>query len=400
MTRLDITTNFMASRYEHLSNIFEGYKLTGVPFIEYDGTQLLPCRTLDDMGIYNVIPTLAYHLGISIDQAIVLFFTTLSWLAVIISITGFWFLYKNYLERCIASCTVTLLTLMVCSYTLDVYRAYVAIAIAVVPWCLYFIQKKYTSTFFYVFCFLAGLGIGFSHYIRSHSGTAVFLFITILILTHKRLNKKKKCTLMMSLCLGILIPVIYFKHIYSNYVHYSKQHFPEYLIDEGQHVFWHPVYLGFGFLNNDFGIRFDDSVAVKKARSIKPDIAYPSPESEEILKQEVVTLFKHRIFFFLLTIWAKIGVLLFFLLLFANIGLPLAFIYPKGLAIDAAFFLALSFSGLFIILVVPAFGYCLGFITFSTLYGIVSINYALEHCGLTKISSSFKRRSKHGTTRV
>ena len=78
-----------------------------------------------------------------------------------------------------------------------------------------------------------------------------------------------------------------------------------------------------------------------------------------------------------MTFFAKIGILLMYLVIFANVGLVAAFFYPKPWQIECAFWGALATSSLFSILVLPTIEYSLGFIAFATLYGIVSINYYL-----------------------
>ena len=66
-----------------------------------------------------------------------------------------------------------------------------------------------------------------------------------------------------------------------------------------------------------------------------------------------------------------------FLIKYANIGLLAAFLYPKNRRLELAFFAALLFQTSFGIMVLPNEWYLLGFISFATLYGVVSINEAI-----------------------
>ena len=72
-----------------------------------------------------------------------------------------------------------------------------------------------------------------------------------------------------------------------------------------------------------------------------------------------------------------------YLLIFANVGLILAYIYPKERLLDFAFAGAMGFNALFGILVLPLAQYLLGLISFSTIYGMISIDFAL-HKGFLK----------------
>jgi|SRR5579859_568291 len=383
MNHVDICSNFMPSRLEHLSRTLEGYKLTSIPFIEYHENTFSPCITADDIGIYYFIPKIACFFQLPIEQAIVLFFNSIALISCVLGIIGFFLLYKGWLERTIAALGLIALTLFVCSITLDVYRVFHAVAVPVVPWSLYFCQKKYSSRFFYLFMVLSGSAVSLAHYIRLHSGTAVIIFIGLLLVAHPYLTYYRKMMLISLLGLGFILPMGYFHYVYSCHVDYVAQHFPGQQADQEQHVFWHQVYIGFGFLSNDLGISFADRVAHNKALTVNPLVTYPSQESEQILKHEVMKLIRTQKYFTFITWGAKVGVLLFFLLVFANIGLLVAFLYPKRWYIDCAFAAALGFNSLFAIFTIPYFLYCLGFITFAALYGIVSLNYGIEH-GLVK----------------
>jgi hypothetical protein len=50
------------------------------------------------------------------------------------------------------------------------------------------------------------------------------------------------------------------------------------------HPFWHPAYLGLGYLPNKWGIRWNDSVAFSTAQSVDPKVVYLSPHYNSILR--------------------------------------------------------------------------------------------------------------------
>jgi hypothetical protein len=371
----------MDCRYEHLIYALDGYKKTGVALIEYDGHSLLPSLTCDDIGLYCLIPKLATFFGTSLDTSLLLFFYGLGSIAFLSGIVGFFFLYRSWLSRTIAVTGLALLALMTSRF-MDVYQLYTVTAVAFMPWILYFMQKKVTCSFL-MFSFLTGIGIGTAHYIRTHSGTAVILFFSILAITYVKDTWQKKIALLVCLFLGVAIPAIYFRSTYNAYVRYAQKHLPREKIGESQHPLWHPLYLGFGFLNNPFGIQFDDSVAHKKVMSIDPTILpsdpYPSQHSENLLRVEVVSLIKKHPLFVLNTLFAKVGVLLFYFLLFANFGVIASFLYPLPWQVLLAFTSALAFNSLFVLMTMPFFCYMLGFFSCSTLFGIASINNLVEH---------------------
>ena len=50
------------------------------------------------------------------------------------------------------------------------------------------------------------------------------------------------------------------------------------------HAFWHPIYLGLGYLENPYGIKWDDSVALAAVVRERPGTVYLSHEYEQTLK--------------------------------------------------------------------------------------------------------------------
>ncbi len=142
---------------------------------------------------------------------------------------------------------------------------------------------------------------------------------------------------------------------------------------------WHSIYIGFGFLKYDkLNIDYNDQCAMDKVESVDPNILFASKKYCEILRQEVFKILMNYPFFAIRTVFAKIGVILFYILLFANIGLITTLYYPKPASFHWSFITAIFFNALFGVLTLPTIYYSLGVIAVSFLYGIININYAYE----------------------
>ena len=371
----------MPSRYIHLVYTLAGYQKTGMPLIEFYNNDFFPSNAADDLGIYIVIPKIAYFFNLSLTTAIAIFFYGILTLPTLISISGFFKLYSSLLQRAIASIGVMALMLFTWSIG-EVYLAYYACAIIIIPWGLYFIKQEKISFYFLFYLFLSGFTISFFHYIRAYSGIGPLLFIITLVGLNAQFSLKQKSVFFLSLLIGLSLPISYFTYAYNQHKKYATEHFPNQPIGQKNHVLWHNTYIGFSFLNfknpDPEYLQWGDNYAAEKVQSINPEIINNSPEYEEILKQEILKLIKKYPIFVLATIFAKIGILFLYLLIFCNFGLLAAFFYPKPWQEELAFWLALGFSSLFPLLVIPVSEYSLGFISFATLYGIVSINYALR----------------------
>jgi len=376
----------MPSRYQRLQEAIAGYEKTGNPLISYDGEMFKPCTVSDDIGIYYFVPKIAHLLNISIDHAIDIFFIGMIICSLVLGIIGVLLLFKTWLSRSVA--VVALFLLAFVSFKVGgLYLVSPSITVSIVPLFLYFTKNKSLSTAFVLFAFLAGVGLGTAHFLRSHAGTAVFIFMISVVVLYLQSHWRQKAVLVLFMVVGLLVPMRYFGGLIDRRDAYLEKYQAGYKKVPPQHPFWHPVYVGFGFLNNKYGIEYDDKVGYEKVRSIAPDVARCSQEYEAILKKEVFRLIKNDPFFAVKTFFAKIGVILFYLLVFANLGLIAAVHYPKPWPLELAFWIAMGFSALFGILIMPRAGYLSGFVAFATLYGVVSINQAIE-CGGGRIVSN------------
>jgi hypothetical protein len=369
----------MPSRYSHIIQAIMGYNKIRIPLIEFDGNNFCPSVTADDLGIYVIIPKIAHILHLSADNAINVFFYGILIFSGLIGFLGFLALYKSLSERIIASAGLVLLMIF-SARAGDVYLAYMVCAVSLIPWCLYFEKNGKFSYFFMFYMFFGGLAISFFNFIRAYSSFGVFIFIAILLGFSRKFTAKQKLLMMILMLFGTSLPIAYFKYAYNQYKTYATQYFPKNPLIMKNHVLWHNTYLGFSFLNikNPENIQYDDNYAAAKAQLINPGVINNSPEYEETLKQEIIRLIKHHPVFIIFTIFAKIGILLLYLLIFANIGLLCAILYRKPWHIEGAFLGSLLFNSIFPLLTLPFSEYSLGFITTAALYGIVSINEALQ----------------------
>ncbi|OQA36384.1 MAG: hypothetical protein BWY54_00067 [Candidatus Dependentiae bacterium ADurb.Bin331] len=378
--------NIMGCRFTHLLATMAGYQKTGISLIEWDGNQLLPTSCADDLGIYILLPKLATFFGLSIEQAISYFFYILLIVPAAIGIIGFCAVYKHIVQRFIAVFGVLLLTLFAKAVG-DVYLCYSSSLLLILPFTVYFFENRKFDNLFLFFCLSIGFMVTTLQFIRSYSAIAPLIFFLILMLLDIQLSIIRKLIFIGTCAVGMMMPLFYFNAVQNESLRYAIQNN---LIDtkqEKKHPLWHTLYVGFGLLHfkNEHQIAYDDSCAAKKVQSIDNSIAYCSAEYDAILKNEVINLFKYHFLFVLLTLFAKLGVLFYFLLKFANVGLIAALFYPKSWVIELGFFFALAFNSLFVFIAMPIHEYALGFIAAAALYGIVSINHALSKLKRVKL---------------
>ena len=376
--------NIMPGRHQILEYMVEGYKKTGINLVGYDGNKYLSCN---EIGGNFFIPEIAHYFGLPLDQAIITFYLSIILISFLLGLTGLFLLYKKWYQRLISFVFLTIISI-ISYYIGDIYIMYSSIVVAFIPFIIYFLQKEINYKYLLAFTFIIGILTTLSNSIRPQSALPVILFFLILIFFKKSIEPKKKIILIAILVAGSFLPVFYFNSLIAKRDAFLVKNVPDYTQTEtnlsNQGAFWHSIYIGFGFLNNPYGINYKDEIAIAKVQSIKPGTYYLSNEYQNILKKEVFKLVKQHPQFVIRTIAAKTGVILFyFIICLGGIGVLLEFFYKKDLFLNIAFLISLIFSCIHGMAAIPIQNYLLGFIAFSFLYGTISINFAIEN-GLFK----------------
>ena len=369
-------TGMMDSRYESLHQTLMGTNKADIPLIAHDGINFIIPGGSDNQGIHYFIPTIAKYLDIPLDNAIIVFYFSWNLLALGLGILGSLLLYKSYLQKLISIVALLLLSIIVFRHGY-IYSFQASAVIATIPLFIYFIKLNRISPAFVVICIFIGAWLGISNILRSYAGVGPLIFITFVLTYNFRVAIKTNTIVAVLIFSGFLIPTQYENYLIGQRDIYIEVHEPAGQ-KKASYPFWHSIYIGFGYLQNDYGIEYKDSIAIEKVRSYSPKVKYLSQEYNDQLKKEVFKLIKNHPTFVIQTLAAKFGNILIILILFSNIGLLAAIYYPKGKSIELAFLFATIFQTSFGILVMPEIWYLLGFISFSVIYGVLSINEALH----------------------
>lgn len=370
----------MSSRGQGLVRALAGLERTGVPLVGLDGSTYYPAGITDDPGLYAVVPLLARALGGSIELAASVFLFGVVGLGALLGLGGCWWLFRSWGARLVSLVALGLLTYVTTQLIRDVYVIAPALTMAVVPGFLALAMRRRWWMSLVIAGLLAGLAIGVGNTIRSHAGTAIALFLLVVIVWYLPVSRTRRTLVAGSLLAGILLAGLLFGQMIRARDAYLARTVPGYERTEPGHPVWHSVYLGFGYLDNPLGIRYLDAVAAARVAEVDPAAGYVSARYEAILRDEVIRLVRTQGRFVLETIAAKMGVLfLYYLPVFANLGLVAALLVKKPRAIDGAFAVALGFASLPGILVMPSLPYVSGFMAMATMFAIVSLGHALDH---------------------
>jgi hypothetical protein len=372
-TRISI----MPSRYWDLENTALGLRRTGTALITIDGNVIGPAGSMDDVGSYYFIPELSVRFSMPVRRAVDVFYLGLIAVSLIAGAWGFFLLFKEWPGRIIVILGLLMLA-GVASKVGDVYIFYFVTSVVAVPWILVLARRQRQDFRLPAFLALMGVLIAFANWVRGYSGTGALLFVCGVLVLYPAATASRKAALLLCLGLGLILPSLFFSHLVAERDKVVRAYCPGYAALWSGHSFWHPVYTGLGFLQNDYGLRWDDTVTYDKVQTIAPGTLFGSPQYDKVLKEETIVFAKHHPWFIFMTLASKIGVTLAVFLLAANVGLAAAVYWRKPWGVEIPFWLAILFSSVFSILVYPLPQYMLGLITFGVLYAITSIGFGLE----------------------
>lgn len=405
--QLDRTECFLTflnkgNRQGHLYDAVIAYKEQKIPLIRYvdfidqDSTEkkvIFPMETAgDDLGMYYVIPMMSSFFNVDFQTLYFVFFIGLIVVGFILASWGFHLLFPSTVSFVISTLIYAVLAVY-SLYILDVYSI-VFLCVSIVPLAIYLSQSKnmYAVLFFLMF---SGLILGSANIFRNHSGTGIFIFMTIGIIM---LDVKpfKKTAFVAILGTFFTMPYIYINREMSARNQALLEKGFDQRMFEGfntSHIFWHSVYLGLGYdKQNPYQIQWADDFGYNTARQMIKDqgikgvprinpLSMPS-KYEELIQEKFWDIFLHDPVFVFKTWGLKLWQVLKIWVWFINIGLILLFFQTWSKQSFLPFIAAILFYLLPGILVYPHHMYILGGLILTGLVLIFLIDQTLNRLNL------------------
>jgi hypothetical protein len=364
--------SLMPYRHLELQFALDGYRRSKIPLVAFDGTKYFKGGFADDPGIYYFIPRLAAFAGLPLERAADLFFGALLAASLLSCVIGFLVTLKRWPLKLWA--VFGLCMLLWFTYRKgDLYVALSTPVVALLPWLLYLLKKNAAGAMMGAFLFGVGLLAGFANQMRGQAATGLMIFVVILVALEGKLAWGQKLALLAALFAGLAVSVAYFDTLLARRDAFLATAEPGYTQTVDHHSIWHALYIGLGFIkNNPYVAGYRDELAVQKVYSISPSTIPLSPDYQRILREEFFRIAREDPGFILATLVAKLRIILFLLLCWCNVGFWAAALDSKHWIIELALLRALA------LIAIPQIQYLLGFLAFSTLYGIVSLDFALE----------------------
>ena len=227
----------------------------------------------DDLGIYYYLPLVKNVFGFkTILSTYHFFFIGITFISFLICVIGLKYLLKSK-KAFYISTIYTFLFHFFLLFILDVYVINV-LSISLIPLFLYRYQNKKDSFYYYVFLFIVGCLIGFSNLFRAQSGLPLLFFIGIyLMINWKSTGIKTIIFSFLIIFCGMFVEKLHFSELKNDRKEFLLQHPNKYQIKTNeQHVFWHPLYLGLGFLENKYGIKWKDNYGYNSVNKVNKKI--------------------------------------------------------------------------------------------------------------------------------
>lgn len=381
--------NISSSRFDCIVGALEAWKKYGFEFLRECGGSLFPLENhcADEFGLYYYIPLIVKKTGLSIQEALWWWDLGIIVVGLCVALGALWVLSSSKVVK-VLSCYALVRLGLLCWPTGSAYII-PFFPVCFFPWLFVAFQRRWHKGL-WAYCFVAGVIVAFSNCMRMHAGTALGLGVMLALVLHLK-NVKKLIAPSIFLLAGFALYAGWFSSLITKRNNFLEQQGIVYSSHPQSHVFWHTTYIGLGFLQNSLGVEYTDTCAAVRAQKDKPDVVYCSFEYNNILRKATFDLFKQHRHFVLVTMFAKLGVLFYYLLLFGNIGLLCAWFYRKPWYVDIPYACVLGFSALPGFLSIPIVPYLTGFIAAAVFYNLQSLGWAMQH-GLMQDVRTLLRR--------
>ncbi len=363
------------SRRIQLHMAWEGYRRSGHLLVWWDGHGLGAAAPADDSGLSLFGPALARLLHIDVDAAATLILGGGLLAALAFGLVG-WLRFATTRAGRLLGVGAYIIFAWLTLLFGDEYSVATSLTLGLTPWLLLFATRRAGSAAWPALLLGTGVAVGVGQLLRAFAGAQVVALALVLALT-TRAGWGRRGLLVGALALGLLVPRLAMRAVIAHRDAYLAQVVPDYQPPTGAHPFWHLVYMGFAFLSNDHGIRYLDTVVWERVHAIDPGAIYVSDRYEKVARGLVFDLVRRDPMFVIKSESAKAGLLGFYFLVFANVGLAAAVARRKGWQLDLAFVIGLGAAALPGLMVIPDFRYILGFTTLSALFGLTSLDAAL-----------------------
>lgn len=343
---------------------------TGLMFMRYAseiGGEIIPVSATSSAFIL-FFPLISNFFKIEYESFINIFFHCIFFLSYFFSQYFIYILNKKNISKILSFSFISLIYIYLYSRLFGLVVEYVTYFVAVmtiVPFalCIYTekLNQKFINTYI-IFIFILAIILDF---IKDYASFGAIIFLTFIIFISK--IRFSKIISIFLLAIYLLTPFVLNYYIeVKQKENYIKLYGHEYEYDNIHgSLLWFSAYSGLGFISEK-GLEFSDESAHKLLKEKKPDKDFfATKENQEILKNEFLNIILSDLGFALRLYGSKLGVILTYIVLIANIGLLYIFSKDFDPKIRVSFLSILLFYSIFPLITIPGIGYLSGIIGIS-----------------------------------
>ena len=253
----------------------------------------------DSPGIYLYLPVVGHALGIEDGRLLIKWFFILLYALIPL-------VYPLLFYELLGSLPAALLSPMLGVFgfqflqNIDVYWAYAWILLLCLPLLLLIHQRWGRRSWLWVglVCLLASFGSS----IRLNSGIAVVVCAAVVVLSNERRFRRRVAQL--GVVLSAYLAVVPLGFGVATAISRSRADAP--VAPASRYTIFHSAYIGLGYVDNPYGIRYDDSVAFLHGKKRKPDLVYLGPDYKRTLRSLYFETIREHPGFFATNVAAKI----------------------------------------------------------------------------------------------
>ncbi|WP_066402415.1 hypothetical protein [Aliarcobacter cryaerophilus] len=341
----------------------------------------------DNPGLYIFGQVLHKLFDLNALEVIKTFSILVYSLGFIFFLIGVFLSVKSNKGRILGILSIVFLTLIVINIPSLWVVPYLATSLLLI--LVYIIDNLKVFKYKLLIVFIAGLIFGLLDLTRPHASTAVVLFLVLYILF---LNKNfiKKLLIIVSLLIGIVFTNIFWNQtINEPRNEFLLKHNPSVVI-QNKHPFWHSIYIGLGYISNPSVSEYRDEIGFQKVASIKEGVSIYSIKYENILKKEVILFIFENTRLFMYQLLIKVGVVSILLLVFMTPFVLYSLLHKISFKDSIPFLIAVAFTYLPGILVVPYTYYLVGLVSIGS---VMFIFYSDKYLSIVENEDKYKYSS-------
>lgn len=360
----------MPSREQALVDTYKGLNQSGVPLISYSKESgYIPEGFTDDIGAYWLIPKLSQLFNLDVVTMAKITYATTVILAYIILVIGFMYLIKQKKNRMFAIILSSIVAILF-FIKFDLY-VFNFLALSLIPLIILSFKNYLKSKNVLVFMLsilLISLVAWILNNFRNNSGSTIIIFIIFAISFW--IQKK---ILLKAVVIAFILMISFMPNSVKDSIVHKRDNFikvtaPDKYVDRSNHVIWHSIYIGLGFISNKYVSSYNDKEAIDKVNEIIPNAVYCSKEYENVLKNEFFNIFKNSPFLVISITICK--ALIIMIINLAVLNIQLFKLNKNNILISLPFIVAIAFAMIPGVLTVPRLNYILMSIGLTVVFKI------------------------------